>query len=112
MRALLAMREWSTRRKVTAAAMLQMLWLSMLITAVITWDLSLSVSVAIAVWAGPALGGVAGAWAASKTSARPAAALVGGEGSRASPATDLGLGLVVATEARPGQDVSQVVERP
>jgi hypothetical protein len=63
------MREWSTRRKVTAAAMLQVLWLGMLITAVIIWDLSLSVPVAIAMWAGPALGGAAGTWAASKTSA-------------------------------------------
>ncbi len=69
MRALLAMREWSPRRKVTAAVMLQMLWLGMLITAVIIWDLSLSVPVAIAIWAGPALGGVAGTWAASKASA-------------------------------------------
>ncbi|GAA2751981.1 hypothetical protein GCM10010440_66280 [Kitasatospora cinereorecta] len=70
MRALLAMRQWSTRRKVTAAAMSQVLWLGMLITAVTVWDLSLSVPVAIAIWAGPALGGVAGVWAASKTSAR------------------------------------------
>lgn len=69
MRALLAMREWSPRRKVTAAVMLQMLWLGMLITAVIIWDLSLSVPVAIAIWAGPALGGVAGTWAASKAPA-------------------------------------------
>ena len=69
MRALWAMREWSPRRKVTAAVMLQMLWLGMLITAVIIWDLSLPVPVAIAMWAGPALGGVAGTWAASKASA-------------------------------------------
>ncbi|MFE7331397.1 hypothetical protein ACFU8W_42140 [Streptomyces sp. NPDC057565] len=54
----------------TAAATLQMLWLGVLITALIIWDLSLSVSVTIAIWAGPALGGVVGTWAASKTSAR------------------------------------------
>ncbi len=70
MRPMLAVREWSTPRKVTAAAALQRLWLGVLITTVIVWDLSLSVSAAIAVWAGPALGGVAGTWAASKASAR------------------------------------------
>ncbi|MEU9321910.1 hypothetical protein [Streptomyces sp. NPDC048295] len=42
----------------------------MLITALIIWDLSLSVPTAIAICAGPALGGVVGTWAASKTSAR------------------------------------------
>ncbi|MFG3530113.1 hypothetical protein ACGF8B_25705 [Streptomyces sp. NPDC047917] len=54
----------------TTAAALQMLWLGLLITAVITWDLSLSVPVAIGIMAGPALGGVVGTWAASKTSGR------------------------------------------
>ncbi|MFG2480925.1 hypothetical protein [Streptomyces fagopyri] len=52
------------------AAALQVLWLGVLFTALITWDLSLSVPVAIAIWAGPALGGVLGTWAASKTSPR------------------------------------------
>ena len=70
MRPTLAMREWSTRRKVTTAAALQMLWLGVLLTALTIWDLSLSVPVAIAIWAGPALGGVVGTWAASKTSPR------------------------------------------
>ncbi|MGY3061631.1 hypothetical protein ACVWZD_005929 [Streptomyces sp. TE3672] len=70
MRPTLAMREWSTRRKVTTAAALQILWLSVLITALIIWDLSLSIPAAIAIWAGPALGGAVGTWAASKTSAR------------------------------------------
>ncbi|MFB7853359.1 hypothetical protein ACFC34_41020 [Streptomyces sp. NPDC056053] len=54
----------------TTAAALQMLWLGVLITALTIWDLSLSVPVAIAIWAGPALGGVVGTWAASKTSPR------------------------------------------
>ncbi|WP_200309074.1 hypothetical protein [Streptomyces adelaidensis] len=70
MRPTLATREWSTRRKVTTAAALHMLWLGVLITALIIWDLSLSVPAAIAIWAGPALGGVFGIWAASKTSVR------------------------------------------
>lgn len=70
MRPTLTMREWSTRRKVTTAAALQTLWLGVLITALVIWDLSLSVPVAIAIRAGPALGGVVGTWAASKTSAR------------------------------------------
>lgn len=46
----LAMREWSTRRKVTTATALQMLWLGVLLTALTLWDLSLSVPVAIAIW--------------------------------------------------------------
>ncbi|NEC26108.1 hypothetical protein G3I20_05890 [Streptomyces sp. SID8111] len=50
--------------------MLHMLWLGTLITVVIIWDLSLSVPVAITLWAGPALGGVVGIGAASKTSVR------------------------------------------
>ncbi|MEU2675041.1 hypothetical protein ABZ622_40810 [Streptomyces sp. NPDC007164] len=54
----------------TTAAALQTLWLGVLITALVIWDLSLSVPVAIAIRAGPALGGVVGTWAASKTSAR------------------------------------------
>lgn len=37
-----------------------MLWLGLLITTLIIWYLSLSVPAAIAVWAGPALGGVVG----------------------------------------------------
>ncbi|MGP3750108.1 hypothetical protein [Streptomyces sp. IBSNAI001] len=55
---------------VITAAALQALWLGVLITALTIWGLSLSAPVTITAWAGPALGGVPGTWAASKTSPR------------------------------------------
>jgi hypothetical protein len=66
------MSEWSTRRRVTTHAIVQILLLGMLITAHTIWDLSLSVPSVVAMWAGPALGGLAGIRAASKTAGRAA----------------------------------------
>lgn len=67
-RALTAIREWSPRRRVAFAVVLQVLWLCALLGAVLGLELPLTVPVAIALWAGPALGGILGVWMGSKSS--------------------------------------------
>ncbi|WP_282694300.1 hypothetical protein [Streptomyces sp. CC208A] len=68
MRPTRVMREWSTRRLVTAAAAWQLLWLGVMIAALALWDLPLSVPVAVALWAGPAVTGVLGTWMVARSS--------------------------------------------
>ncbi|MCC9709359.1 hypothetical protein E4N62_31380 [Streptomyces sp. MNU76] len=68
MRALTVMREWSPRRKVALAVALQVVWLGVMLVALLSWDLPLTAPVAIALWVGPAAGGILGIWMGSKSS--------------------------------------------
>lgn len=65
-RALTVVREWSPRRKVALGVGLQSLWLGVLLAALLSWDLPLTVPVAIVLWVGPAVGGAFGVWMGSR----------------------------------------------